>query len=95
MATRLYMHECVPTRPTHRQQFISVSNHSIPEALRIHLSISGHVGNGLDRLFEIYRDRGVAIVREPKNRFWGHRQFVVQDCDGYIISFVAETAGGV
>ncbi len=54
-----------------------------------------HVGNSLDRLFEIYRDRGVEIVREPENRFWGHRQFVVKDSDGYVISFVAETGGGV
>ncbi len=49
-----------------------------------------HVGTGLDRLFEVYRDRGVKIVSEPKDRPWGLRQFVVEDCDGYLISFSAE-----
>lgn len=49
-----------------------------------------HVGSGLDRLFQTYRDRGVKIIREPEDRPWGLRQFVIKDCNGYLISFSAE-----
>ncbi len=49
-----------------------------------------HVGKGLDRLFETYRDRGVVIIHEPEDKEWGLRQFVIEDCDGYRINFSAE-----
>ena len=49
-----------------------------------------HVGAGLDRLFEVYRDRGVKIVDEPQDQPWGLRQFIIEDCDGYLIRFCAE-----
>jgi uncharacterized glyoxalase superfamily protein PhnB len=48
------------------------------------------VGTGLERLFRTYRDRGVTVVREPQDRPWGLRQFIVQDCNGYLLSFSAE-----
>jgi catechol 2,3-dioxygenase-like lactoylglutathione lyase family enzyme len=51
-----------------------------------------HVGSGLDRLCEVYRSRGVHIVREPENKPWGLRQFIVEDCNGYLLSFSTETA---
>ena len=51
-----------------------------------------HVGSGLDRLCEVYRNRGVRIVREPEDKPWGLRQFIVEDCNGYLLSFSAETA---
>jgi catechol 2,3-dioxygenase-like lactoylglutathione lyase family enzyme len=50
-----------------------------------------HVGSGLDRLCEIYRDRGVRIVREPEDKPWGLRQFIVEDCNGYLLSFSVGT----
>jgi catechol 2,3-dioxygenase-like lactoylglutathione lyase family enzyme len=49
-----------------------------------------HVGKGLDRLFGLYQDRGVEVVQEPKDQPWGLRQFVIRDCNGYLISFSAE-----
>jgi uncharacterized glyoxalase superfamily protein PhnB len=49
-----------------------------------------HVGKGLDRLFGVYRDRGVTVVREPEDRPWGLRRFIIQDCNGYLLSFSAE-----
>jgi len=49
-----------------------------------------HVGLGLDKLFDVYRDRGVKIVQEPEDRPWGLRQFIIEDCNGYLISFSAE-----
>ena len=49
-----------------------------------------HVGAGLDDLFEVYRGRGVKIVEEPVDRSWGLRQFVIEDCNGYLIFFSAE-----
>jgi uncharacterized glyoxalase superfamily protein PhnB len=51
-----------------------------------------HVGNGLDSLFRLYRDRGVEVVRAPEDRPWGLRRFVVADCNGYLLSFSAETS---
>jgi catechol 2,3-dioxygenase-like lactoylglutathione lyase family enzyme len=48
-----------------------------------------HVGKDLDRLFRVYRDRGVTVVREPGNRPWGARQFIIEDCNRYLISFSA------
>lgn len=56
----------------------------------VHLWV--HVGKDLDRLFQVYRDRGVEIVREPEDRPWGLRQFIIEDCNGYLISFSAEVS---
>ncbi|RIL05374.1 MAG: VOC family protein [Proteobacteria bacterium] len=53
-----------------------------------------HVGAGLDELFATYRDRGVTILREPEDRSWGLRQFVVEDCNGYRIRFSGEPSAG-
>ena len=49
-----------------------------------------HVGTGLDQLFQLYKARGVEVIREPEDRPWGLRQFVVKDCNGYLVSFSAE-----
>jgi len=53
-----------------------------------------HVGAGLDRLFALYAERGVEIVQEPTDRPWGLRQFVIRDCNGYLLSFSAELPPG-
>jgi catechol 2,3-dioxygenase-like lactoylglutathione lyase family enzyme len=49
-----------------------------------------HVGRGLDRLFELYKERGVPIVEEPADRPWGLRQFTIEDGDGYRLTLCAE-----
>jgi catechol 2,3-dioxygenase-like lactoylglutathione lyase family enzyme len=49
-----------------------------------------HVCQRLDDLFAVYRGRGVAIVSEPIDRSWGLRQFEIQDCNGYRLTFAAE-----
>ena len=49
-----------------------------------------HVGAEIDELFRKYSARGVKVVEEPVNRSWGLRQFVVEDCNGYLIAFSAE-----
>jgi catechol 2,3-dioxygenase-like lactoylglutathione lyase family enzyme len=51
-----------------------------------------HVGRGLDRLFDLYRGRGVDVIEEPSDRPWGLRQFSIKDCNGYVVTFCAETA---
>ena len=73
--------------PTVHIRFEPLEPGAVPNA-SVYLWV--HVGTGLDRLFETYRDRGVKIVRDPENRPWGLRQFIVEDCDGYLISFSAE-----
>jgi catechol 2,3-dioxygenase-like lactoylglutathione lyase family enzyme len=49
-----------------------------------------HVAHGLDELFELYRSRGVTVVREPIDQPWGLRQFVIEDCNGYLLSYSSE-----
>lgn len=49
-----------------------------------------HVGSGLDRLCDRYRERGVEILEPPSDRPWGLRQFTIRDCNGYVASFCAE-----
>jgi len=51
-----------------------------------------HVGSGLEELCELYRSRGVRILMEPEDKPWGLRQFTVEDCNGYILSFCSEVA---
>jgi len=53
-----------------------------------------HVGQGLDALFERYRNRGVTIVEPPEDKPWGLRMFDVRDCNGYLLAFAAEIAAG-
>ncbi len=49
-----------------------------------------HVGSDLDRLYELYVARGVKAVQSPLDRPWGLRQFTIEDCNGYLISFSEE-----
>ena len=49
-----------------------------------------HVGEGIDRLYEQYRERGVEIARELDSRPWGMRDFDILDIDGNRIRFAAE-----
>lgn len=51
-----------------------------------------YVGRALDDLFAAYRSRGVEIVSAPRDRPWGLRQFEIQDCNGYVLTFAAEIA---
>jgi catechol 2,3-dioxygenase-like lactoylglutathione lyase family enzyme len=51
-----------------------------------------HVGSGLDQLCELYRERGVRVLDQPDDKPWGLRQFTIEDCNGYMLCFCAETA---
>jgi catechol 2,3-dioxygenase-like lactoylglutathione lyase family enzyme len=62
----------------------------LPEPRSCYLYI--YVGRALDDLFAAYRSRGVKIVGAPQDRPWGLRQFEVQDCNGYVLTFVSELA---
>jgi ribosomal-protein-alanine N-acetyltransferase len=46
-----------------------------------------NVGPDLDVLYDMYRAAGVAVVEKPATRIWGIREFVVADCNGYILTF--------
>jgi len=50
-----------------------------------------HVGKGLDKLYELYRGRGVKVLEEPEDKTWGLRQFEIEDCNGYVLCFCAES----
>ena len=51
-----------------------------------------HVARDLDRLFETYVERGVQSHLAPQDQPWGLRQFIVEDCNGYLLSFSQEIA---
>jgi uncharacterized glyoxalase superfamily protein PhnB len=89
----------VGSPPIHAR--VSSGNREAPSAARIRFERSEmpvkpschlyvHVGQRLDDLFTVYRGRGVEIVSEPKDRPWGLRQFEIQDCNGYRLTFAAE-----
>jgi uncharacterized glyoxalase superfamily protein PhnB len=41
----------------------------------------------LDRHYESVKDKGVAIVEEIGDRYWGDRTYSIKDPDGYLLSF--------
>jgi uncharacterized glyoxalase superfamily protein PhnB len=47
-----------------------------------------------DALCGEYAAKGVEIVRELGDTPWETREFVVKDCDGRLLAFGANTAGG-
>jgi uncharacterized glyoxalase superfamily protein PhnB len=49
-----------------------------------------HVGSNIDELFQVYRNKGIEIVMEPKNQPWGLREFEIRDCNGYVLTFAQE-----
>ena len=53
-----------------------------------------HVGRGLDELHDLYRSRGVRILEKPEDKPWGLRQFQIEDCNGYVLCFCAESDAG-
>ena len=47
----------------------------------------------VDPLFAAAKAAGARIVEEPATRFYGIREFLVNDCDGRVLSFGAPVAG--
>ena len=45
----------------------------------------------LDALFERARAAGAAILQEPQDQFWGHRDWGITDPDGYRLFISKET----
>jgi len=86
------VHARVCTNPTSLTPTVHIRFESLGPGLAPSPSVYlwVHVGAGLDQLFEKYRDLGVKVVQEPEDRPWGLRQFVVEDCNGYLLSFSAE-----
>ena len=88
------LHARVCADPSHASPTIHIRFEPLPPEAAPNPSVYLwlHVGTRLDRLFEIYRDRGVKIVHEPEDQPWGLRQFIIEDCDGYVLRFSAEIA---
>jgi uncharacterized glyoxalase superfamily protein PhnB len=42
-------------------------------------------GNDIDALFTHAKSSGAAVVQEPTDQFWGHRDWAVSDPDGYVV----------
>ena len=58
---------------------------------RLGIGVEFYIGmNGskkLDQFFTEVKAKGVTVINEPKNEFWGHRVFTVRDPDGYALTF--------
>jgi catechol 2,3-dioxygenase-like lactoylglutathione lyase family enzyme len=89
--------------PVHAR--VSSGDPAMPGTARIHFELASappseprscylyiYVGRALDDLFADYQGRDVEVVSAPRNRPWGLRQFEVRDCNGYVLTFVAELA---
>lgn len=47
------------------------------------------IGSPVDELYDRYRTAGVYIVEPPVSRQWQDREFIIQDCNGYLLYFSA------
>ena len=58
---------------------------------RLGIGVEFYIGmNGskkLDQFFTEVKAKGVTVINEPKNEFWGDRTFTVRDPDGYALTF--------
>ena len=86
------VHARVCADPTHSAPTVHIRFEPLPSGVSANPSVYLwlHVGAGLDRLFQTYRNRGVKVVREPEDKPWGLRQFIIEDCNGYLLSYAAE-----
>lgn len=39
----------------------------------------------IDAYFQRVKDAGATVVQEPKDQFWGHRDWIIEDPDGYLL----------
>ncbi len=44
-------------------------------------------GKNIDDYYRELSGKGVGIVEEIKDQFWGDRSFTIRDCNGYILAF--------
>ena len=45
------------------------------------------VGPDIEARYELYRSRGVAVVRDLERLPWGMQEFAIQDCNGFVLRF--------
>lgn len=86
------LHARVCADPSYSSPTVHIRFEPLEEGQRLDPSVYLflHVGEDLDALFERYRERGVMVFREPTDQPWGLRQFIIRDCNGYLLSFSAE-----
>jgi PhnB protein len=58
-----------------------------PVGVGVELYISLEKNADIDALYEKVKAEGVKIVVELQEQFWGDKRFVIQDLDGYRLSF--------
>ena len=49
--------------------------------------ITGEAEDDIDQYYQMLKDKGVNIVKEIEDQFWGDRTFSIQDPDGYQFTF--------
>ena len=60
---------------------------------RQHEHLDAYVGvTGVEALYEELRSRGAKITKSLGQRPWAHKDFYVEDLDGYILCFSEPTA---
>ena len=52
--------------------------------------ITGEAEDDIDQFYQMLKDKGVNIVKEIEDQFWGDRTFSIQDPDGYQFTFAKQ-----
>ena len=48
--------------------------------------------SNVDKLFRDVKEKDVEIVKEPENKFYDAREFVIRDNNGFILTFGSDVA---
>ena len=49
--------------------------------------ILGDKDDDIDQFYAMLKEKGINIVKEIENQFWGDRTFSIKDPDGYQLTF--------
>ena len=66
---------------------IQLSQETITGAPHPGLTLYFFVGSDIDELYHRYIDTGIPIVQEIATQPWHMREFVIHDCNGYVLRF--------
>ena len=68
-------------------EIIFVSRSSESETSKEGFHFDMNATRKLDMYFAEIKAKGIIIIDEPENEFWGERIFTAQDPDGYALMF--------
>jgi uncharacterized glyoxalase superfamily protein PhnB len=67
------------------QTKLDMKENKLGVGVRFHFTMTGT--RKLDEYCSELKGKGIKIMKEPKTEFWGDRTFMVEDPDGYALTF--------